>query len=253
MATTSESAAPRKRSKTAKVTEAVASTARVITSFVGLEDEYQDFMNSVASSRLEVRVINDVLNVFARGKLREKVKIALELNSEIVKKKRELTKLEDELRQYGSDFRDNWRKINPGSSICSSRLIPTADEEHYSILVTVKDTFSFAKEAKEAVAAMKEQLSAIVLEGGKTLYDTMFTETVTHNVKDELGYELLSGLIEKYLGKEAVTELVETNVDVSLNADKFAKLMESDVIPAELKTKLSLVIAKQKPAITYPK
>jgi len=226
---------------------APAAAPRVLNSFVGLEPLYQDFLASLSNNKLNARVLDGILHVFAGGKLRDKLVKALDLSSQILKLTRELSQVEKELRQYGIDFITNWKKANPVADVCSTRMVPNHTDNDYSVLVSVRQAFSVDD---AAILALKSEIEAVKNDSGN-LYSQMFEEKTTFTVKNGPLKDMLFDIIRQHLGEKAVDTLFDKETKVKVFGDKYEKLLE--VLPQELRTKVSLVVNKAAPAIKYPK
>ena len=220
---------------------------RVLSSFVGKESDYKEFIKTTLKntlmSGLNLRIIKDVLHFFPGGNeaIAKKVARGLEVSSMIKTLSYELNEIDSDLKAFSSAVIEAWSKEY--GKVSSLRMVPSEDHLDTSVLVTVKDSFSIEK---SMLAALKNKI-------GEEKYSILFNEEKTLTLKNGEFRSLVISFLRKTFGKDAVEKIFDENVTTKVNAGEYNKLMDSSEFDEETKKLIQNVIIRATPSVKYPK
>ena len=215
---------------------------KVIQSFVGYEDDYNQLMKTCAVVEKAPYKDKDIVMISPSEKVSKMVSHGIRICGVINKLQKELDVIIKNLRIYGPTQLSAWNKENNDEA--ASVRIPNEDETS-TVLISVKNAYSIDA---EKLLAMKKSL------GGK--FDETFSTESEWSVKKGKIKDVIA-IIKNSLGKAGAAFVKETFVeDVSIKVKSVKlldKLYNDPEVSDEIKGALKIAIKPQQPSVSFPK
>ena len=216
-------------------------TDKVINSFVGHEEEYKQLIAGAENLTASVYKDDDVVVITPEKDIAELTTQSVKVSDMMKKFKKELDKMSEDLKAYGSSKLRDWNKEN--NDTAASVRIQSLDGNR-TVMVTVKNAYSIDAEKLQSI---KKELGS--------RFDKVFTTETTWSVKNDKVKTVVT-IVKNALGKAGtafIKEAFKEEISYKVKARKdYEDLLVSD-ITNETRKILIDAVKPQAPAITYPK
>jgi hypothetical protein len=194
---------------------------------------------------LSATKVNDVLELSKTSSenvsdepLSALVSTGAKLKSTITRLTTELEAISTKLKIFGTQTINSWNKTNI-DNIKSTRIY----SDNISALITVK---TVNKVDRKTIAICKPLIP-------EAIYNTIFEDKMTRNIKPEFAEKLIS-LLEESLGKDFVAPFIDQDNIISLkDKDVLDSFLINSDIDLKLREKVKGAVKQTETSITYSK
>lgn len=218
----------------------IPSINKLISSFVGLEEEYKTLIEN-SENPPSTFFKDDKVVVINDPSISEVVTHAITISDMINKLKKELDVLSQNLKTYGTAKLYDWNQSN-NDSAASVRIEDKS--RNRTVMVTVKNSYSIDS---KRLTELKKQIPS---------FEKAFSQETTWSIKNDKVKDVIA-IIKNSLGKAGAAFIKEAfveNITYKVKSRKdLEELISSNEISDETRASLKEIIKQQEPSITYPK